>query len=176
MAFSGPDCFADLPFLAGADLLAALAGMAPFLPTEGAALRAAVFAAFLTFAQRAFWAAAIFSRAPALIVRFAGLFPRKLTPGGFFEADAAAGLRAAFFAALLDLAQRAFCAAEILARAAALKVRRGLTLPTLALAAFFGFVFTVLLVPAKSARACCNREISASISKMMLLVSIIPRN
>ena len=50
----------------------------------------------------------------------------------FFAAAAAAALRASFFAALLDLAQRAFCAAEIFARAAALKVRTGLLLRRLA--------------------------------------------
>ena len=174
VAFSGSACFADLPFLAGADLLAALAGMAPFLAAGLRVLPAAFFAVFLSFAQRAFWAAAIFERASALKVRFGVLFPRKLAPVGFFEADATAGLRAVFFATLLDFAQRAFWAAEILARAPALKVRRGLVLPTLAPAGFCGFAFHVLLVPAKSDRACRSRAISASISKTMWFVSMNP--
>ena len=92
----------------------------------------------------------------------------------FFAATAAVALRASFFAALLDFAQRAFCAAEIFARAASLKVRTGLLLLRLALAEVGGLFRLPTLVPAKSARACCSREISASISRTILFVSMIP--
>ncbi len=85
----------------------------------------------------------------------------------FFGAAAAVALPASFFAALFDFAQRAFCAAEILARAAALSVRTGLVLRRLAPSGWSGFAFRMLLVPANSARACCSREISASISETM---------
>jgi hypothetical protein len=67
----------------------------------------AFFAAFRTFAHRAFWAAAILARAPALKVRFFLLFVRNRTAAAFFAGDAAAVLGAAFFAAFLDFAQRA---------------------------------------------------------------------
>jgi hypothetical protein len=80
------------------------------------------------------------------------------------------------FAAFLDFAQRAFCAAAIFARASGLKVRtaftfaRGFVGSSLASlgrpatpAGRPGFFLAVLPAPAKSAFACCNREISASI-------------
>lgn len=81
------------------------------------------------------------------------------------------------FAAFLDFAQRAFCAAAIFARASGLKVRTDFTFagdfvgsslvvlgrPTTP-AGRPGFLLTVVVpAPAKSAFACCNREISASI-------------
>jgi len=59
----------------------------------------------------------------------------------FFAAAAVAALRGSFFAALLDLAQRAFCAAEILARAAALNLRTGFLLRRLAVPEARGFGF-----------------------------------
>jgi hypothetical protein len=77
------------------------------------------------------------------------------------------------FAAFLDFAQRAFCAAAIFARASGLKVRTDFTFAGSSLVVLGrpttpagrpGFLLTVV-VPAlaKSAFACCNREISASI-------------
>jgi len=89
-----------------------------------------------------------------------------------FAAGAAAALRASFFAAFLDLAQRACCAAAIFARASALKVRTALVV--LGSAGRPGFRFHVVVVPVNIARACCSREISASISKTMVFVSMNP--
>jgi hypothetical protein len=113
------------------------------------------------FTETAFFAEAFLRTGPFGVLFFA------------VAAAAAAALLATFFAALLDLAQRAFCAAEILARAAALKVCTGLLLRRLALAEARGFGFPAL-VPARSARACCSREISASISITMLPLSMNP--
>ena len=114
--FDAPALFAETGFLAGADFFAAFA-------------EAAFFAAFLTLAHRAFWAAAILARAPALKVRFFLLFARNPAAGAFFAVDAAGVLGAAFFAAFLDFAQRALWAAAILSRASALNVRLVLALP-----------------------------------------------
>jgi len=114
--FGAPAFFAGTAFLAGADFFATFAVEA-------------FFAAFRTFAHRAFWAAAILARAPALKVRFFLLFARNPTAGAFFAVDAAEVLGAAFFAAFLDFAQRALWAAAIFSRAPALNVRLGLALP-----------------------------------------------
>ena len=108
--------FAGTAFLTGADFFATFAVEA-------------FFAAFRTFAHRAFWAAAILARAPSLKVRFFLLFARNPTAGAFFAVDAVGVLRAAFFAAFLDFAQRALWAAAILSRASALNVRIVLALP-----------------------------------------------
>lgn len=102
-------------------------------------------------------------------------------------AGAAATFRAAFFAAFLDLAQRALCAAAIFARASSLSVRlaAGLVadfseMDLVALSGKLtrdglpGFRLTVISVPAKSALASCSREICASISTMMSVVFIDP--
>jgi hypothetical protein len=116
---------------------------------------AAVFAAFRTFAHRAFWAAAILARASALKLRFFLLF----------AGNPAAG---AFFAAFLDFAQRALWAAAILSRPLALNVRFVLALTgKLALAGRAGFRFPVAPAPANSAFTCCSLDISASISTTM---------
>jgi hypothetical protein len=148
--FDAPARFAGTAFLAGADFFAIFA-------------EEAFFAAFRTFAHRAFWAAAILARAPALKVRFFLLFARNPTAGAFFAVDAAGVLGAAFFAAFLDFAQRVLWAAAIFARASALNVRLALTMPAnLALAGRPGFRFPV--VPVNSAFTCCSLDISASIS------------
>jgi hypothetical protein len=148
--FNAPALFAATAFLPEADFLATFA-------------EAAFFAAFRTFAHRAFWAAAILARAPALKVRSFLLFARNPTDGAFFAVDAAGVLRAAFFAAFLDFAQRALWAAAIFSRASALNVRLVLALPAeLVLAGRPGF--PVVLVPLNSAFTCCSLDISASIS------------
>lgn len=85
---------AETAFFAGADFFVTFAVEA-------------FFAAFLAFAHRVFWAAAILARAPALKVRFFLLFACNPTAEAFFAVDAAGVLRAAFFAAFLDFAQRA---------------------------------------------------------------------
>jgi hypothetical protein len=100
-----------------------------------------------------------------------------------FTAGAAATLRAAF----LDFAQRAFCAAEIFARASALTVRFAVRLAAdfagMELVALPdkltrdgrpGFRLIVISVPAKSAFASRSREICASISIMMSAVFMDP--
>jgi len=149
--FDAPDLFAETAFLAEADFFATFA-------------EEAFFAAFRTLAQRAFWAAAILARALALKVRFFVLFGRKLAFVAFFVDDAAAVLRAAFFAAFFDFAQRALWAAAIFSRASALNVRLALALPAkLLLAGRPAFRFRVVLVPANSAFTCCSPDISASI-------------
>jgi hypothetical protein len=114
--FNAPARFTGTAFLAGADFFATFAAD-PF------------FAAFRTYAHRAFWAVAILARAPALKVRFFLLFARNPTAGAFFAVDAAGVLGAAFFAAFLDFAQRALWAAAIFSRASALNVRLVLALP-----------------------------------------------
>jgi hypothetical protein len=149
-------------FLDGADFIAALAVEA-------------FFAAFRTFAHRAFWAVAILARASALKVRFFLLCACNPTAGAFFAVDAAGVLRAAFFAAFLDFAQRALWAAAILSRAAALNVRLVLDLPAeLALAGRPGFNISVVLMPTNSALTCCSLEISASISTTMFCIFMNP--
>jgi len=112
--FDGLVLVAGTAFLVGADFFATFA-------------EAAFFAAFLTFAHRAFWEAAILARAPALKVRFFLLFARNPAAGAFFAVDAAGVLGAALFAAFLDFAQRALCAAAILSRPSAPNVRLALT-------------------------------------------------
>ena len=67
--FDAPAPFAETAFLAGADFFATFAVEA-------------FFAAFRTFAHRAFWAAAIFSRPSALNVRFGLALPGKLALAG----------------------------------------------------------------------------------------------
>ncbi len=80
------------------------------------------------------------------------------------------------FAAFLDFAQRAFCAAAIFARASGLKVRTAFTFARGFVGSSLvslgrpatpagrpGFLLAEVPVPTKSAFACCNREISASI-------------
>jgi hypothetical protein len=120
-----------------------------------------VFALPAIFTETAFLAGAVFGTTLLEVVLFA--------------AGAAAALRASFFAAFLDLAQRACCAAAIFARASALKVRTALVLlGKLAPAGWPGFRFHVVLVPVNIARACCSREISASISKTIVFVSMNP--
>jgi hypothetical protein len=114
--FDAPALFVGTAFLAGADFIATFAVEA-------------FFAAFRTFAHRAFWAAAILARAPALKVRFFFLFARNPTAGAFFAVDAAGVLGATLFAAFLDFAQRALWAAAILSRPSALNVRLVLALP-----------------------------------------------
>ena len=104
-----------------------------------------------------------------------------------FTAGAAATFRAAYFAAFLDFAQRAFCAAATFARASGLMVRR-----TKGFAADFagmelvalpdkltrdgrpGFRFIVISVPAKSAFAFPSRDINASISIRMSALFMDP--
>ncbi|MGA9063467.1 MAG: hypothetical protein WB341_17625 [Terracidiphilus sp.] len=160
--FDVPARFTGIAFLAGADFFATFAVEA-------------FFAAFRTFAHRAFWAAAILARVPALKVRFFLLLARKLAVGAFFAVDAAAVLGAAFFAAFLDFAQRALWAAAILSRAAALNVRLVLALPAkLVLAGRPGFRFPVVLVPVNSAFTCCSLDISASISTTISCIFINP--
>jgi hypothetical protein len=115
------------------------------------------------------------ARAPTLKERFFLLFARNPTTGAFFVVDAAAVLRAAFFAAFLDFAQRALWAAAILSRAAALNVRLVLALPAkLALAGRPGFHISVLLMPLNSAFTCCSLDISASISTTMSCIFMNP--
>jgi hypothetical protein len=149
--FDAPDRFAETAFFAGADFFATFAV-------------AAFFAAFRTLAQRAFWAAAILARAPALKVRFFLLFAGNSTAGAFFAVDAAEVPGAAFFAACLDFAQRALWAAAILARASVLNVRFVLALQgKLVLTGRLDFPLSVERAPANSAFTCCRLEISASI-------------
>jgi hypothetical protein len=66
------------------------------------------FAAVLTLAQRAFWAAAILARAPALKMRFFVLFADELAAAALFPVDSTTALGTVFLTASLDLAQRAF--------------------------------------------------------------------
>jgi hypothetical protein len=160
--FDAPALFTETAFLTGADFFAAFA-------------EAAFFAAFCTFTHRAFWAAAILARVPALKVRFFLLFATNSTAGAFFAVDAAAVLRAAFFAAFLDFVQRALWAAAILSRASALNVRLVLALPAkLALAGRPGFHISVVLMLLNSTFACCNLDISASISTTMSCIFMNP--
>jgi hypothetical protein len=160
--FDPPALTAETAFLAGADFFAAFA-------------ETTFFAAFRTLTQWAFWAAAILARTPALKVRLFVLFARKLAVVAFFAADAAAVLCAAFLAAFLDFAQRAFCAAAIFARASALNVRLVLALPgNLVVAGRLGFRFSVVLVPVNSAFTCCSLDISASISTTMSCIFMNP--
>ena len=136
-------------FLAEVDLFATLAEVT-------------FFAAFLTLAHRAFCVAAILARAPALRVRRFVLLSAGPDLAGFLAVDAPEVLDAAFFVALLDFAQRAFWAAAILARPAALILRLVMPLPgRLVWAGQFGFRLSV--VPVSSAFACFSRDISASI-------------
>jgi hypothetical protein len=153
---------AGTAFLAGADFFATFAVEAFFV-------------AFRTFAHRSFWAAAILARAPALKVRFFLLFARNPTAGAFFAVDTATVLRAAFFAAFLDFAQRALWAAAIFSRAPALNVRLVLALPAkLVLAGRPGFRISVVLMPASNAFTCCSLDISASISTTMSCILMNP--
>jgi hypothetical protein len=85
---------------------------------------AAFFPAVLTFAQRAFCAATILARSSALRTAVFTLFARKVIVVALDAADAAAVLRASFFAAFLDLAQRALWPAAIFSRASAPNARR----------------------------------------------------
>jgi len=115
------------------------------------------------------------ARALVLKVRFFVLLARDPTAGAFFAVDAAAALRAAFFVAFLDFAQRALWAAAILSRASALNVRLVLALPgKLALVGRPGFRFSVVLVPVNSAFTCCSLDISASISTTMSCIFMNP--
>jgi hypothetical protein len=92
--------FDALALVAGATFLA----RADFFATFAVE---AFFVAFRTFAHRAFWAAAILARVPALKARFFLLFVLNPTAEVFFAVDTATVLRTAFFVALLDFAQRA---------------------------------------------------------------------
>jgi hypothetical protein len=160
--FDAPAFFAETAFLAGADFFTTFAVEA-------------FFAAFRTFAHRAFWAAAILARVPALKVRFFLLFARNPTAGAFFAVDTAAVLGAAFFAAFLDFAQRALWAAAILSRASALNVRLVLAFPAkLVLVGRPAFRFPVALEPVNSALTCCSLDISASISTTMSCILMNP--
>jgi hypothetical protein len=153
---------AGTAFLVGADFFATFAVEA-------------FFAAFRTFAHRAFWAAAILARAPALKERFFLLFARNPTAEAFFAVDAAGVLGAAFFAAFLDFAQRALWAAAIFSRPPVLNVRLALTLPgKLVLVGRPAFRVPVVLVPVNSAFTCCSLDISASISTTMSCIFIPP--
>ncbi len=135
----------------------------------------AFLAAFLTLAHRAFWAAAILVRVPALKVRFFLLFAPNPTAGAFFAVDAAAAIRAAFFTAFLDFAQRALWAAAIFSRAWALKVRFALALVgLLALAGRLDLWLSVVRMPDNSAFACRSLDISASISTTMSRIFMNP--
>jgi hypothetical protein len=105
-----------------------------------------------------------------------------------YEAEAAGvfGLssRPFHWAAFLNLAQRAFCAAAILARASALNARRFLglaancaelklfawPLPDVAACRRLRVVRVTLDVPVKSVFASCSRAISASILRTMSFV------
>jgi hypothetical protein len=69
------------------------------------------------------------ARVPVLKLRFFVLLAGKLAVGAFFAVDTATVLRAAFFTAFLDFAQRALWAAAIFSRPSALNVRFGLALP-----------------------------------------------
>jgi hypothetical protein len=161
-AFDAPARFAEAAFLAGADFFATFA-------------EEAFFAAFRTLAQRAFWAAAILARAPALKVRFFVLFGRKLALVAFFAVDAAAVLRAAFFAAFLDLAQRALWAAAIFSRASALNVRFVRALPgELVLTGRLDFRLPSVPALLNTAFTCCSLDISASISAKMSRIFMNP--
>jgi hypothetical protein len=163
-------------FFAGRDLFAPLAGMAILSAREVAALRTAFCPAFLTFAQRAFCAAAILARASALIVRFFelffALFTADLAVVAFLRAGTAEVLRAALFTAFFDFAQRALCADAILSRASALNVRFFPELSATLLRP--AFQLSVLLVPVSNAFTCCSRDISASISATIFCVSMNP--
>jgi hypothetical protein len=95
----------------------------------------------------------------------------------------------AFYDLDLNLAQRAFCAAAIFARASALNVRRFLglasksaglklvALPLTVVAAVrpgLRLTWPTLGVSAKSALTCCSREISASIASTISFVFMNP--
>jgi hypothetical protein len=95
--------------------------------------------------------------------------------------------RAYFFSTFLLLAQRFFCAAEILARASGVMVRAGLELAAIRLGAAGevlrdvvlpagrpGFRLMIASVPLRSAFACCRREISASIATTKSFVFMNP--
>src|ERR1035437_5173489 len=125
------------------------------------------------FAETAFLAGAVFGTTPLGVA--------------LFTAGTAATLRAAFLAAFLAFAQRAFCAVAIFARASPLRVRctTGLVadFAEMELVALPGkltrdglpsFRLIVISVPAKSAFAPRSREINASISTMMSVVFIDP--
>ncbi len=93
----------------------------------------------------------------------------------FLAVDAGAEFRAAFLA-LRTLAQRFFWAAAIFSREAALRVR------VVALAGLVkliadgrpGLRFSVALTAVSNCLTCCSRDISASISETIAIVSINP--
>lgn len=147
--FDAPAFFAGAAFGARGDVRADFAEVA-FLPLR-------------VFAQRARCAAAIFARAPALSVRFFARFTGLPVPGCLVAGSAVVS-RAAFFAALLDFAQRALCAAAIFSRASALIVH---LLVLRAPDGRAGFRPSMAVVPVRSAFACWSRVISASISTTM---------
>src|ERR1700722_6133730 len=147
--FDAPALFTETGFFAGADFFATFAAEV-------------FFAAFRTFAHRAFWAAAILARAPALKVRLFLLFARNPAV-------------VAFFAAFLVFAQRALWAAAIFSRASALNLRLVLALPPkLVFAGRPGSHIPVVLMPANSAFICCSLDISASISTTMSCIFMNP--
>ena len=160
--FDAPALAAGTAFLAGTDFFATFA-------------IEAFFAAFRTLAHRAFWAAAILARAPALKVRLFVLFARNPDVEAFLAVDGPAVLGADFFAFFLDFAHRARCAAAIFSRASALNVRPVLAMPgKLVVAGRLCFRFSEVLVPVNSAFTCCSLDISASISTTMSSVFMNP--
>src|ERR1035438_307403 len=109
------------------------------------------------------------------MVRFAAFLVVDVAAVDFFAVGVAELLIAGLFAAILDFAQRALCAAAILSRASALNVCRLPSLPAkLAAAGRPGLRFSLGPVPSNSARACCSRDISASISTRMSFVFMVP--
>jgi hypothetical protein len=147
--------------------------MAALFAGELPTLRAAFWRASSTFAQRAFCPAAILARASRLTVRFFAVFNAGMAPLAFLRTDTAEELRAALlFNAFFDSAQRALCAAAILSRASALKLRFFRELPAMLLRR--DFRFSAVLVPVSNAFTCCSRNISASISATIFWVSMNP--
>ncbi len=138
-------------------------------------LPVSIYPDFLTFSQRAFCAAAIIARASALMAGRALALAGRLAEAAFFAPDPVMVLRAFFFAALLNLAQRAFCPAAIFARASGLIVCRLVGFPgKLDPTVRRGFRWPSVLVSLNSALTRCSRDISASISTTILWVSMNP--
>jgi hypothetical protein len=82
LVFGRAAFFAETAFLAGAVLGTLPLGVVPFTAGTAATFRAAFFAAFFVFAQRAFWAIAILARASALKLRTALVLLGNLVPAG----------------------------------------------------------------------------------------------
>jgi len=146
-----------------------------FFAPEAVVLPIPLFSDFLTLAQRAFCAAAIFARASALIFGRALALAGSLAEAAFFAPDSAVVLSAFLLAAVLTLAHRAFCPAAIFARASGLMVYRVVNSPgKLEATVCRGLRCPSVFVSLNSALTRCKRDISASISTTILWVSMYP--